>query len=102
MKCECCMDCYKIDCCDGRCNFQCEKCNMNKNNKTKGELIVKEIYRTYEDTEVVHLATNVECPYCGNSWQEYDKNECGETYTLICDEEYEGCGKVFKMCFDAD
>ena len=43
MKCECCMDCYKIDCCDGRCNFEYEKCNMNKNNKLKGELIVKDV-----------------------------------------------------------
>lgn len=29
MICECCLDCYKIDACDGRCNFECDKCSMN-------------------------------------------------------------------------
>lgn len=58
---------------------------------------MKEIYRTYADTEVAQLATNIECPYCGNEWQEYDMDECGETYLLHCDE-CEGC---FKMHFDA-
>ena len=62
---------------------------------------MKQIYTTYEDTEVVQLATNVECPYCGNRWSEYDKDECGKTYILICDEEDGGCGKLFKMYFDA-
>ena len=50
---------------------------------------MKEIYRTYEDTEVVMLATNIKCPYCGNEWQEYDMNECGKTYHLICGNESE-------------
>lgn len=30
MKCECCKDCYKIDACDGRCNFKCDGCTYNK------------------------------------------------------------------------
>ena len=59
---------------------------------------MRAIYRTYEDTEIVMLATNVECPYCGDEWQEEDKDECGETYILECPE----CGKKFKMYFDAD
>lgn len=63
---------------------------------------MKEIYRTYEDTEVVMLATNIKCPYCGNEWKEYDKDECGRTYTLICDKEDDGCGNQFKMHFDAN
>lgn len=29
---------------------------------------MKKIYRTYADTEVVMLATNIECPYCGDEW----------------------------------
>lgn len=43
MKCECCIDCYKIDCCDGRCDFECEKCSMNKNNMLKRDNDTKEI-----------------------------------------------------------
>lgn len=63
---------------------------------------MKEIYRTYEDTEVVELATNIKCPYCGNEWQEYNMDECGGTYLLTCGDEFdEGCGKSFKMHFDA-
>ena len=31
---------------------------------------MRAIYRTYEDTEIVMLATNVECPYCYYEWQE--------------------------------
>lgn len=31
MNCECCMGCYKIDACDGRCNFKCNECSYNKN-----------------------------------------------------------------------
>lgn len=58
---------------------------------------MKTIYRTYADTEIVMLATNVECPYCYNEWQEEDKDECGEIYILKCP----GCGKKFKMHFDA-
>ena len=62
---------------------------------------MKEIYRTYEDTEVVMLATNIKCPYCGNEWQEYDMNECGKTYHLICgDESDTGCNKEFIMYFN--
>lgn len=30
---------------------------------------MKRIYRTYEDTEVVQLATNIECPYCGREFE---------------------------------
>lgn len=63
---------------------------------------MKEIYRTYEDTEVVELATKVECPYCGREWLEYGKDSCGETYVLTCGDEFEeGCNKQFKMHFDA-
>ena len=63
---------------------------------------MKEIYRYYEDTEVVQLATNIKCPYCGREWKEYDKDECGRTYHLVCSNEYdEGCNKEFLMHFDA-
>lgn len=63
------------------------------------------IYRTYNDTEIVEIAVNVQCPFCGYEWQE-DKTVCGETYDLVCggDLRYildEGCGKQFKMNFDA-
>lgn len=58
---------------------------------------MKEIYRTYNDTEVVSLATSIECPYCNIEWRELDMDECGETYTIIC----ENCGKKFQMHFDA-
>lgn len=30
MICECCLDCYKIDICDGRCDFKCSECYMRK------------------------------------------------------------------------
>lgn len=64
---------------------------------------MKRIYRTYKDTEVVQLATNIKCPYCGEEWLEYDMDSCGETYVLTCRNEYdEGCGKEFEMHFDAD
>ncbi|MBD7967735.1 hypothetical protein [Paenibacillus gallinarum] len=62
---------------------------------------MKRIHRTYSDTEVTILSTNVKCPYCGQEWLEEDKNECGETYTLHCDEDDDGCGKDFEMYFDA-
>lgn len=63
---------------------------------------MKRIYRTYEDTEVVKLATNIKCPYCGSEWQEEDMDECGKTYIITCGYEYdEGCGKQFEMHFDA-
>lgn len=63
------------------------------------------IYRTYNDTEVVEIAVNVQCPYCEYEWQE-DKTDCGTTYDLICGGELrdilnEGCGKKFKMYFNA-
>ncbi len=41
---------------------------------------MKTIYCTYGDTEVVKLAPNIKCPYCGNEWQEIDMDECGATY----------------------
>lgn len=63
---------------------------------------MKKIYRAYRDTEIVQLATKVKCPYCGNEWLEEDKAECGETYIITCDEDEDGCGKQFKMYFDAD
>jgi predicted RNA-binding Zn-ribbon protein involved in translation (DUF1610 family) len=55
------------------------------------------IYRTHADTEVMQTATEVECPYCGESWLERDTDDCGRTYVLDC----EGCEKQFKMHFDA-
>lgn len=62
---------------------------------------MKEIYRSYSDTEVATLVVNVKCPYCGDEWQE-DDPECGETRTLKCNDEFSvGCGKEFKMHFDA-
>ena len=64
----------------------------------KGFDYMKKIYRTYADTEVAMLATNIKCPHCGEEWQEMDMDECGETYLLICDD----CGKEFEMYFDAD
>ena len=63
---------------------------------------MKEIYRTYADTEVSELSTFIECPYCGSEWQEDGMSECGKTYELQCGDEWEeGCGKKFKMHFDA-
>lgn len=59
--------------------------------------MMEKIYRTYEDTEVSSIAVNVECPYCKEEWQESDP-VCGESYNLICED---GCGKEFKMYFDA-
>ena len=61
------------------------------------------IYRTYDDTEVSEIVVNIQCPYCGHEWQE-DKTECGKTYDLVCGEwslTGQGCGKEFKMHFDA-
>lgn len=62
---------------------------------------MKRIYRTYHDTEVTKLSTQVECPYCGREWLEQDTDECGRTYILNCDEDDDGCGKDFEMYFDA-
>ena len=65
-------------------------------------MIIREIYRTYDDTEVYSLVTNIACPYCGREWQEEDMDECGKTYTITCGDEYdEGCGGQFEMHFDA-
>ena len=55
------------------------------------------IYRTYEDTEVSVLATQIECPYCHSEWLEEDMNECGTTYKIKCEE----CDEEFQMHFDA-
>lgn len=63
---------------------------------------MKRINRTYEDTEVIMLATSIKCPYCGIEWAEQDKDDCGTTYVLTCDDgDGEGCGKEFEMYFDA-
>jgi len=63
---------------------------------------MKEIFRTYEDTEVSVLSTSIKCPYCGREWAEDDMSECGKTYELTCDNEYnDGCGMSFTMYFDA-
>lgn len=35
MICKCCMDCYKIDACDGRCNFKCNECSYNNTEQKK-------------------------------------------------------------------
>lgn len=59
---------------------------------------MKTIYRYYRDTEVSVLATKIECPHCGEEWEEDDVNDPGTTYKLECDE----CGKEFKMLFDVD
>lgn len=58
---------------------------------------MKQIYRTYTDTEVACLSVEVACPYCGHEQSEMDKTECGKTYTIECDE----CGKEYEMYFDA-
>ncbi|MBO1005626.1 hypothetical protein [Pseudogracilibacillus auburnensis] len=64
---------------------------------------MRTIYRTYADTEISVLATKIQCPYCGNEWLEDDMSLCGKTYTLTCGDDFdEGCGKEFKMYFDAD
>ncbi|GGP17294.1 hypothetical protein [Oceanobacillus neutriphilus] len=64
---------------------------------------MKEIYRGYNDTEVVELGVNIECPHCGREWMEDGLTECGETYEITCDDEFEdGCGKTFQMHFDAN
>lgn len=64
---------------------------------------MKEIYRTFADTEVSVLATHIKCPYCGYEWQEDDMDECGKTYLIECGDELLGigCGRKFKMHFDA-
>jgi len=63
---------------------------------------MKKIYRTYNDTEVYKLVTNIKCPYCGREWQEEDMDECGKTYIITCGDDFdEGCGKLFEMHFDA-
>lgn len=33
MVCECCLDCYKADVCECKCDFNCGICNMNKENE---------------------------------------------------------------------
>lgn len=58
---------------------------------------MKTIYRTYADTETVNTITNLEYPYFGNEFYEYDMDECGRTYEVEC----EKCEKRFKMHFDA-
>lgn len=63
---------------------------------------MKEIYRYYSDTEVYELAVNIECPYCGEEWQEVGLTECGESYEITCEDSPKSCGKKFIMCFDAD
>lgn len=73
MKCECCMDCYKIDCCDDRCDFKCSKCNMNKNN------ILKEQYKM----KILRVCSN-----CKHSIQLGYK----EYHCLILDYEVNWCG----------
>lgn len=60
---------------------------------------MERIYRTYSDTEVTQLSTDITCPHCGEEWSEPDKDECGKTYTLIC--ENEECEQEFEMHFDA-
>jgi len=63
---------------------------------------MKRIYRTYADTEVSVLATQIKCPYCGEEWLEDGMDECGKTYTLTCGDEFDdGCGETFEMHFDA-
>ena len=59
---------------------------------------MKEIYRSYINTEVTALATEIECPNCHNEWWEDDASDCGVTYKLTC----EDCGERFEMHFDAD
>lgn len=60
---------------------------------------MKKIYRTHNDTEVTQISVSVTCPYCGEEWLEPDKDECGKTYSIIC--ENEECEEEFKMHFDA-
>lgn len=65
---------------------------------------MKKIYRTYNDTEVVELGVNIECPHCGREWLADGLTECGETYTINCGDHGwdDGCGEDFKMHFDAN
>lgn len=59
---------------------------------------MKKIYRFYKDTEVSVLATEIECPHCGEEWMEDNANDPGTTYDIEC----EVCEKEFKMYFDCD
>ena len=61
------------------------------------ENVKRMIYCTYDDTETAILYTNTECPYCGHKQQEIDMANCGETYTVECNE----CEKEYDMYFDA-
>ena len=58
---------------------------------------MKKIYRTYADTEVSALATNIECPHCNAEWLEDGMSNCGTTYQIRCEE----CDEEFQMYFDA-
>ncbi|MET3657862.1 hypothetical protein [Sporosarcina psychrophila] len=63
---------------------------------------MEKIYRTYAETQVEVLHTQIKCPNCGMEWLEEDVSTPGETYTLGCDEFDDGCGTEFEMYFDVD
>jgi len=62
---------------------------------------MKKIYRGYRDLKIYQTCVEVECPYCGAIWDEIEKDSCGTTYNLRCDD-VDGCDKEFEMHFDAD
>lgn len=59
MKCECCMDCYKIDACDGRCNFKCDICSFNTNKDNNFEISTYKI-ESFKDIKDVHYNGNLD------------------------------------------
>lgn len=64
---------------------------------------MKQIHRTYADTEVSSLVTSLKCPYCGVEWQEEGVDNVGEKTVVECDEMMnDGCGKKFEVYFDVD
>lgn len=48
MICKCCMDCHKIDSCDGRCNFNCSEYSYNNDRKKR-----------YESEKIYQNPTNI-------------------------------------------
>lgn len=59
MKCECCMDCYKIDICNGRCNYKCDVCSFSPNKENNFEIATYKI-ESLKDVNDVHYNGNLE------------------------------------------
>ena len=78
MKCECCMDCYEIDICNGRCHYKCDVCSFSPNKENNFEIATYKI----EPLKDVKYANDVR--YNGNL-EEYFKavSECDFTNNTI-------------------